>query len=76
MPSYQKQIKRLKTLLLLKESEEKRMEDYIYNVVKVHIFRDSGSERPIGEGGTSLILAYRVALTYIGLGDSELPSTH
>lgn len=39
------------------------MEDYIYNTVKVDIFKDCFQ---IGDGGTSTVYAYRMNLTFLG----------
>lgn len=48
MEIYQQQIKRLKSLLLLKEPEERSMEDYTYNIVKMEVLKSQENGRVIG----------------------------
>lgn len=70
VPAFQKHIKRLKNLLLLKEQEEKSIEDYNYNVVRVvEVRKDAECERPIGEGASSTIHAYCMLLVFTGSYD-------
>jgi hypothetical protein len=55
VPAFEKQIKRLKGLLLLKQVEEKTIEDYNYNVVKVFDVDEDAGVRLLGEGATSRV---------------------
>jgi hypothetical protein len=55
LPAFERHIKRLKGLLLLKELEEKSIEDYNYNVVKVLKVDRETPVRLLGEGGTSRV---------------------
>jgi hypothetical protein len=55
VPAFEKQIKRLKGLLLLKQVEEKTIEDYNYNVVKVIDVDEDAGVRLLGEGATSRV---------------------
>jgi len=52
------------------------MEDYLFNSVKVEVAEDIIKNRPIGDGGSSLVHICKVKMSFIGSIDfsRELPN--
>lgn len=44
----------------------KNMEDYLFNSVKVEVVEDIIKNRPIGDGGSSLVHICKVKMNFIG----------
>ena len=55
----------LRNLLLPEIPKEKKVEDYLYNVIDIHVSEKVNNGNPIGQGGVCSIFAMKIRMSFV-----------
>ncbi len=55
----------LRSLLLPEIPKEKKVEDYLYNVIDIHASEKVNNGNPIGQGGVCSIFAMKIRMSFV-----------
>lgn len=64
--------KKLHNLLTLTVSNEKKLEDFLYNIVKIEVKEKIGGNTPLDAGGFCYIFGIKADVTYVNSSDMKM----